>query len=85
MVGSQIAALVSFCPELAVFDLPMVFAPYTGDQIEEVLNGDSETRAGLDVAFENANWHLLGFLQNATLDRVLSDHRQHQPGDAGRF
>ena len=66
MVGSQIAALVSFCPELAVFDLPMVFAPYTGDQIEEVLNGDSETRAGLDVAFENANWHLLGFLQNAT-------------------
>ena len=66
MVGSQLAALVSFCPELAIFDLPMVFAPYTGDQIEEVLNGDSETRAALDVAFENANWHLLGFLQNAT-------------------
>ena len=66
MVGSQLAALVSFCPELAIFDLPMVFAPYTGDQIEEVLNGDSETRAALDTAFENANWHLLGFLQNAT-------------------
>ena len=66
MVGSQIAAMVSFCPELAIFDLPMAFANVDGDKIEEVLNGDSETRAALDAAFEEANWHLLGFLQNAT-------------------
>ena len=66
MVGSQIAALVSFAPELAIFDLPMVFATSDGDKIHEVLNGDSQTRAALDEAFEKANWHLLGFLQNAT-------------------
>ena len=66
MVGSQIAAMVSFCPELAIFDLPMAFANVDGDKIEEVLNGDSETRAALDAAFEEANRHLLGFLQNAT-------------------
>ena len=66
MVGSQIAAMVSFCPELAIFDLPMAFANVDGDKIEEVLNGDSETRAALDAAFDEANWHLLGFLQNAT-------------------
>ena len=66
MVGSQIAAMVSFCPELAIFDLPMAFANVDGDKIEEVLNGDIETRAALDAAFEEANWHLLGFLQNAT-------------------
>ena len=66
MVGSQIAALVSFAPELAIFDLPMVFATVDGDTIDQVLNGDSQTRAALDKAFENANWHLLGFLQNAT-------------------
>lgn len=66
MVGSQIAALVSFAPELAIFDLPMVFATVDGDKIHEVLNGDSQTRAALDEAFEKANWHLLGFLQNAT-------------------
>ena len=66
MVGSQIAAMVSFCPELAIFDLPMAFANVDGDKIEEVLNGDSETRAALDAASEEANWHLLGFLQNAT-------------------
>ena len=66
MVGSQIAALVSFAPELAIFDLPMVFATASGDKIDQVLNGDSQTRAALDTAFENANWHLLGFLQNAT-------------------
>lgn len=66
MVGSQIAALVSFAPELAIFDLPMVFATVDGDTIHQVLNGDSQTRAALDTAFENANWHLLGFLQNAT-------------------
>ena len=44
----------------------MAFANVDGDKIEEVLNGDSETRAALDAAFEEANWHLLGFLQNAT-------------------
>ena len=73
MVGSQVANLVSFCPELAIFDLPMAFATYDGDTIERVLNGNSETRAALNTAYENANWHLLGFLQNATYRLTTSN------------
>ena len=73
MVGSQIAPLVNFAPELAIFDLPMVFATVDGDTIDEVLNGDSQTRAALDAAFEKADWHLLGFLQNATFRLTTSN------------
>lgn len=73
IVGSQIAPLVSFAPELAIFDLPMVFATTDGDKIHEVLNGDSQTHAALEKAFEQANWHLLGFLQNATFRLTTSN------------
>lgn len=66
IVGCQIAPMVSFIPELAIFDLPMVFAKYDGDKINEVLNGESETRAALDAAYEKAGMHLLGILQNGT-------------------
>ena len=38
----QTAPTVSFIPEMAVFDLPMVFAKYDGDKIDSVLNGDNE-------------------------------------------
>ena len=73
MVGSQIAPLVNFAPELAIFDLPMVFATVDGDTIHQVLNGDSQTHAALETAFENAGWHLLGFLQNATFRLTTSN------------
>ena len=66
IVGCQIAPMVSFIPELAIFDLPMVFAKHDGDKIDAVLNGDSKTRATLDTAYETAGMHLLGVLQNAT-------------------
>lgn len=66
IVGCQIAPMVSFIPELAVFDLPMVFAKYDGDKIDRVLNGASKTRSTLDGAYEAAGMHLLGVLQNAT-------------------
>ena len=36
----QTAPTVSFVPAVAVFDLPMVFAQYDGDTIDQVLNGD---------------------------------------------
>ena len=72
IVGSQVGPIVSFIPEIAVFDLPMVFAKTGGDKIEAVLNGDSATRAALDAAFESADWHLLGFLQNATFRLTTS-------------
>lgn len=64
---SQTAPMVSFIPEMGVFDLPMVFSKYTGDQIEGVLNSrDSEFRQKISDAYENQGYHLLGFLQNAT-------------------
>ena len=66
IVVCQTAPVVNLVPEMAVFDLPMVFAPYTGDQIEAVLNGDSEFHKQLQSAYEANGFHLLGFLQNAT-------------------
>ena len=62
----QTAPVVSFIPEMAVFDLPMVFARYDGDTIDKVLNGDSEFHRQMSAAYEKAGLHLLGFMQNAT-------------------
>ena len=73
MVGSQIAPVVSFVPELAVFDLPMVFATADGDKIDAVLNGDSAFNAAVSEAYEKAGLHLLGFLQNATFRLTTSN------------
>lgn len=66
LVVCQTAPTVSFIPEMAVFDLPMVFAKYDGDKIDSVLNGDNEFTQGLGAAYEAQKLHLLGFLQNAT-------------------
>lgn len=66
IVVCQTAPTVSFIPEMAVFDLPMVFAGYDGDKIDSVLNGDNEFTRNLGAAYEAQNLHLLGFLQNAT-------------------
>ena len=67
IVVCQTAPVVSFVPEMAVFDLPMVFAPYDGDTIDKALNGaDSPLRTALDAAYDRAGLRLLGILQNAT-------------------
>ncbi len=67
LVVCQTAPVVSFVPEVAVFDSPMVFSKYSGDTIDAVLNGaDSEFKAQLSEGFVNADLHLLGTLQNAT-------------------
>ena len=66
LVVCQTAPTVSFIPEMAVFDLPMVFSKYDGDSIDDVLNGDNEFTAALRASYEAAGLHLLGFLQNAT-------------------
>lgn len=73
----QTAPVVSFIPEMAVFDLPMVFAKYDGDTINEVLNGDSEFRRQIGEAYERAGLHLLGFMQNATY-RLTTAHTNLQ-------
>lgn len=67
LVVCQTAPVVSFVPEVAVFDLPMVFAKYDGATIDKVLNGgDSAFKAQLGEAFNNSGFQLLGTLQNAT-------------------
>lgn len=67
IVVCQMAPLVSFVPEIAVFDLPMVFSKYDGDTIDSVLNGDdSEFRTKLSESYEKAGLQALGILQNAT-------------------
>lgn len=67
LVVSQMAPVVSFIPEAAVFDLPMAFSKYDGDTIDAVLNGaDSEFNQKFSAAYETAGFHFLGILQNAT-------------------
>ncbi len=70
----QTAPVVSLIPEMAVFDLPMVFAKYDGDTIDQVLNSpDSEFFQKMSAAYEEAGFHLLGFLQNATYRLTTSN------------
>lgn len=66
LVVCQTAPIVSFIPEMAVFDLPMAFSKYDGDAINAALNGDNKFHKELTAAYEKSNLHLLGFLQNAT-------------------
>ena len=67
IVVCQTAPIVSFVPEMAVFDMPMAFSKYDGDTIDAVLNGeDSAFRSQMAAAYENAGLHYLGILQNAT-------------------
>lgn len=66
LVVCQTAPVVSFIPEMAVFDLPMVFSKYDGGTIDSVLNGENEFSSAMRKAYNNAGLELLGFLQNAT-------------------
>ena len=75
IVVCQTAPTVSFIPEMAVFDLPMVFSKYDGDTIDAVLNGENEFNSALSDAYEAAGLHLLGFLQNATY-RLTTAHTE---------
>lgn len=73
IVVCQTAPVVSCVPEMAVFDLPMVFSEYDGDKIDSVLNGENEFRKKLSEAYEDKGLHLLGFLQNATYRLTTAD------------
>lgn len=66
IVVCQTAPTVSFIPEMAVFDLPMVFAKYDGATIDKVLNGENEFNTALNEAYKAAGFKYLGIMQNAT-------------------
>lgn len=64
---SQPAPVVSFIPEMAVFDLPMAFAKYDGPTIDKVLNNpESKFYKQLAAAYDKAGFHYMGMLQNGT-------------------
>lgn len=69
----QTAPVVSFVPDVAVYDLPMVFAKYDGATIDKVLNGDSEFNNTLKASFNAAGFQLMGTLQNATYRLTTSN------------
>ena len=72
-VVCQTAPTVSFIPEMAVFDLPMVFAKYDGDKIDSVLNGDNEFTQKLNEACGKVGFRMMGHLQNATYRLTTSN------------
>ena len=81
VVVCQTAPIVSFVPEMAVFDMPMVFAKYDGDRIDAVLNGRNAFTERLSEACEKQGFHLLGFLQNGTY-RLTTANRDLSSLDA---
>ena len=73
MVVSQPAPIVSFIPELAAFDLPMVFATSEAERIEGVLNGENDFTTALQKAYGEGGLYNLGFLQDATFRLATSN------------
>ena len=73
IVGCQIAPVVSFVPTMAIFDLPMVFAKYDGNTIDNVLNGKTKTHDAIEAAYDKAGFVYLGIEQNATYRLATSN------------
>ena len=73
LVVGQMAPVTAFVPEGAVFDLPMVFAPYDSKTIDRVLNGDGPFRKKLADAYDRAGLHYMGTLQNGTYRLMTSN------------
>lgn len=68
----QTAQTTSFVPEVAIFDLPMVFAKYDGAKIGQVLN-DSDFGDALAECYEAKNMKIIHFLQNGTFRETTSN------------
>ena len=70
----QTAPVAPFVPNVAVYDLPMVFATYDGATIDEVINNpESEFAQTLSASFNEAGFQLLGTLQNATFRQTTTN------------
>ena len=70
----QTAPVAPFVPNVAVYDLPMVFATYDGATIDEVINNpESEFAQALSASFNEAGFQLLGTLQNATFRQTTTN------------
>jgi len=72
IVSCQPAQTTSFVPEVAVFDLPMVFARYNAKTIDKALNDSSFTRL-INEGYARKGMICLGFLQGATFREMTSN------------
>jgi len=68
----QTAQTVSFVPEVAIFDLPMVFAKYDAATIAYALN-ESEFADAIAQCYEAKGMKILHFLQGATYRETTSN------------
>jgi tripartite ATP-independent transporter DctP family solute receptor len=70
----QTAQTVSFVPEVAIFDLPMVFAKYDAATIDYALN-KSEFTDKINEAYKAKNMYCLHFLQGGTFRETTSNKK----------
>ena len=71
-VIAQTAQTVSFVPEVAIFDLPMVFAKYDAETIDYALNKSTFTDK-INQAYKAKNMYCLHFLQGGTFRETTSN------------
>lgn len=74
IVAAQTAQTTSFVPEVAVFDLPLVFAKYDATTIDKALN-DSPFTSMINEGYAAANMINIGFLQGATFREMTSNKK----------
>ena len=68
----QTAQTVTFVPEVAIFDLPMVFAKYDAATIDYALNKSDFTEK-INQAYQAKNMYCLHFLQGGTFRETTSN------------
>lgn len=71
-VVCQTAQTTNFVPQVAIFDLPMVFAAYDATAIDEVLN-KSAFKDKMDEYYNEKGFDCLGYLQGATYRQTTSN------------
>jgi tripartite ATP-independent transporter DctP family solute receptor len=72
LVIAQTAQTVSFVPEVAIFDLPMVFAKYDAETIDYALN-QSSFYDKINEAYKAKNMYVLHYLQGGTFRETTSN------------
>jgi len=73
-VIAQTAQTVSFVPEVAIFDLPMVFAKYDAKTIDYALN-KSPFAAKINEAYKAKNMRIMHYLQGGTFRETTSNKK----------
>jgi tripartite ATP-independent transporter DctP family solute receptor len=74
IVIAQTAQTVSFVPEVAIFDLPMVFAKYDAKTIDYALN-KSPFAEKINEAYKAKNMRIMHYLQGGTFRETTSNKK----------